>query len=462
LHAATLLPVTRALFALLAPAAALVLVQVPKAAADDQWLPHPAGASWTFSWNDTAYAPTATREKVTVKSSSGTNFVLAWTTAGLNNPKDAVSSSGEVYFEETPLGIVNTNWTSDPPPTNFPILCSTTSQCGNSLASTYYNIIWGSRNPVVAEPLLQGIIWAGTGGSQNDVQSVSTYVGNARVSVPAFPHPIVAAEVRTQITQAGAIGDPYGSGTRTTWWVYGVGPVKVVFKHTGGAGAPVTTSELQSTSLKPLATPTSLDYFPFTKGQTLTYSWTNTKHLAKPEVEKLKVDAVQNNSARYTIVSSSGSIKARGDYAYSKRTTGVVNLFGNTASASIAKFPPLGPVSATKAKRNRFVSPFDLMNFGVNELLTAYPAAGQTWSVGKGSAAFKTYGVTATTRVVGVQTVKVPAGTFHALAVRTTLNQPGFPFGSGTRTSWFAPGRGLVKLVFTHDDGSVSTVVLVR
>ena len=31
-------------------------------------------------------------------------------------------------------------------------------------------------------------------------------------------------------------------------------------------------------------------------------------------------------------------------------------------------------------------------------------------------------------------------------------------FGSGTRTSYFQPGRGLVKLVFEHRDGSVSTV----
>jgi hypothetical protein len=46
--------------------------------------------------------------------------------------------------------------------------------------------------------------------------------------------------------------------------------------------------------------------------------------------------------------------------------------------------------------------------------------------------------------------------------VRSVLKQPGFPFGSGTRTCWFAPGRGLVKLVFQHGDGSASTVTLLR
>jgi hypothetical protein len=46
--------------------------------------------------------------------------------------------------------------------------------------------------------------------------------------------------------------------------------------------------------------------------------------------------------------------------------------------------------------------------------------------------------------------------------VRSRLRQKGFRFGSGTRTSWFAPGRGLVKLVFRHDDGSVSRVERTR
>ena len=53
--------------------------------------------------------------------------------------------------------------------------------------------------------------------------------------MPAFPMPVTAAKVQTQITQAGALGDPYGSGLRTTWWVYGVGPVKVEFLHSAAA-----------------------------------------------------------------------------------------------------------------------------------------------------------------------------------------------------------------------------------
>jgi len=64
--------------------------------------------------------------------------------------------------------------------------------------------------------------------------------------------------------------------------------------------------------------------------------------------------------------------------------------------------------------------------------------------------------------VLGIQTVKVPAGTFKALALESKLSQSGFPFGSGTRTSWFVADKGLVKLVFKHGDGSVSTVQLLK
>jgi hypothetical protein len=438
------------------------LLFTQSAFAADEWLPHPPGATWTYQWTDSVYNPTPTLEKVTVKKQSGQNFILAWTTNGLGNPASAVSSTGTVSFQDSDEGIVNTNWSSAPPPANFPILCAQEASCGNSLASTYYNIIWGSRNPVLAEPLLRGISWAGTGGSQNDVSSTSTYLGQQQVTVPAFSHPVTAAEVQTQITQAGAIGDPYGSGIRTTWWVYGVGPVKVVFQHTGGTGAAVMTSTLRSTSLTPAPAPTDLDYFPFQKGNTFTYEWTNTKHLPKPEIETLSVDAVVNNTARFTIKKATGPIKVKGSYGYTKRVEGVTNLWGDTASAATVTQPPLGPASAPAKSRDHFASPFDLMNFGFNPILTAYPGAGQHWSSSRSSAEFVTYGVTGSSTVLGLQRVHVPAGTFEAIAVRSTLHQPGFPYGSGTRTCWFAPGKGLVKLVFDHGDGSVSTVVLLH
>ena len=438
------------------------LALAPAAPAADNWLPHPADATWTYQWTDSTYATTPTNEQVTVKSSKGTLFTLGWTTDGLDNPADAVSTSGTIDFQESNSGLVNTNWSSTPPPSDWPVLCGSAASCGNSLSSTYYNVIWGSRSPVLQEPLVQGLTWTSTGGTGNDVASTSTYLGQAPVTVPAFPQPVTAARVRTTISQAGALGDPYGSGTRTIWWVYGVGPVKIVFDHAGGSHAAVTTIALQSTNQQPQAPPTDLDYFPFTKGKTLTYRWTNTKYLKQPEVQQVKVDAVVNGSARFTIKDVSGPIKVAGSYGFSKRLDGVTNLWGNTQSATVLKFPPLGPSFASPANRRHLVTPFDLLTFGFNPVLPAYPAAGDTWSSQRPSTDFTTYGVTGGARVLGVQTVKVPAGSFHALAVLTTLSEKGFPYGSGTREAWFAPGKGLVKLVFKHADGSVSTVELLK
>jgi hypothetical protein len=445
-----------------AAVAAATLVFAGPAAAADGWLPHPADATWEYVWTDSVYNTTPTKEKVTVKDQSGAAFTLAWTTDKEDNPAAAPTSTGTVSFQETNSGLINTDWTSSPPPTTFPILCATLTNCGNSLASTYYNVIWGGRVPVLAEPLIKGASWTSTGAANNDVASSSDYLGMEPVSVPAFPAPVMAAKVRSEITQAGALGDPYGSGVRTIWWVYGVGPVKIVFEHAGGTNAPVTTSVLQTTSLTPAPVPDDSAYFPLKKGLTGKYRWTNAKHLAQPEVEKITVDAVANGSAQLSVTSVSGPIKVQGAYGYTARLDGVTNIWGTTKSATLAKMPPLGPAALPAAKRRHFVTPLDLMDFGFNPILPSYPRAGQSWSASRTGRDFDVYGVLGTSTVLGIQTVKVPAGTFRAIAVRTVMKQPGFPFGSGTRTCWFAADRGLVKLVFKHADRSTSTVVLLK
>jgi hypothetical protein len=133
-----------------------------------------------------------------------------------------------------------------------------------------------------------------------------------------------------------------------------------------------------------------------------------------------------------------------------------------TKAASLAKLPPLGPKALAAGKRRHFFTPFDLMTFGFSPVLPAYPKAGTTWASDPNSRDFAVYGVNGTSRIVGVQKVTVPKGTYEALVVSSTLTQPGFAFGSGTRTMWFAPDVGLVKLQFRHGDGSVSVVQLVH
>jgi len=370
-------------------------------------------------------------------------------------------SVGQVVFQETGRGLVNTDWSSNQPPPNFPVLCASVTQCGNSLASTFYNIIWGSRAPTLVEPLLKGTTWTATGGFQNDVTSSSTYVGTEQITVPAFPMPVTAAKVQTQITQAGALGDPYGSGVRTVWWVYGVGPVKVEFQHAGG-NAPLTTSTLQSTNQTPSPPPPDANYFPLTAGMKLKYRLSNTRHLSKPSVTAFTVDQVSNGSARVSVKSASGPIKIAGAYGFTLRADGLSSLWGATQSATRLKFPPLGPTSAPVAQRRHFVTPFDFLIYGFNPILPPYAVPATSWSAIVPSRDYSIFGVKGSSTIVGIQKVTVPAGTFQALVVRSTLDQAGFPYGSGTRTSWFAAGKGLVKLVFQHADGSVSTVELLH
>jgi hypothetical protein len=246
------------------------------------------------------------------------------------------------------------------------------------------------------------------------------------------------------------------------WWVYGVGPVKIVFSHSGGANAPVTSVELKSTNLMPKAVPSTFDYFPLKKGAVSTFRWTNSRYLKKPEVQKVTTDEVVNGSARFSVKYVSGPIKVAGAYGFTSRQDGLTNIWALTKAASLAKLPLLGPSAVAKDKRRHFFTPYDLMTFGFNPILPSYPAAGMTWKAGTSGRDWDVYGVTGTSTVLGVRKVKVPAGSFNAVVVQSKLAQRGYPWGSGTRTSWFAPGRGLVKLEFRHGDGSVSNVVLVK
>ena len=208
--------------------------------------------------------------------------------------------------------------------------------------------------------------------------------------------------------------------------------------------------------------PPDADYFPLQQGTKARFSWTNTKHLKKASVQEFTVAETANQSARIDVKHISGPIRVAGSYGFALRTDGLTNIWGATRAASLAKLPALGPRFLPAARRRNFFTPYDLMTYGMNPILSAYPQVGENWAVKSPSRDFSVFGVTGSTTVAGIQRVKVPAGTFNALVLRSTLNQAGYRFGSGTRTSYFAAGKGLVKLVFRHRDGSVSTVSRLR
>jgi hypothetical protein len=438
--------------------AACVLTAAAPAVADD-WLPHPANATWQYEWTDSTYDQSGTVENVVVQQQSGASFILAWADSA-DQPPAAGSASfqcpqnadiGTMSFQDTSSGLDNTNWNSCPPPSNMPILCAGSASCANSLSSTLYDVIWGNRVPVISEPLLQGTTWNATGGASNEVTSTSQYLGLHVIKVPAFPAGVVAAVVRTNLALGGTPGDDYGSGIRTTWWVRGVGPVRVQFDHVDGSQ---TNASLLSTNLKPSPVLAEEDYFPLRLNLSGNYELTNSKYLTQPEIEQVSVAAVANRTARIAVKSVSGPMRVAAQYGFSLRLDGLRNLWASSSAATVAKFPQLG-------HNRHFFTPLDLMTYGFNPLLEAYSQPGQSWRSGN-ARDLSVYGVTGRTAVVGMRTVRVPAGTFQALELRSNLTQPGYRFGSGVRTMWFAPGRGLVKLVFAHRDGSTSLVQLVK
>jgi hypothetical protein len=446
----------------LGAAAICVAAAAPVASADD-FLPHPANAQWQYFWTDSTYNPKGTTETVTVdtKDKANCGWQLAWTgtisvpTGGSTNGGPTYAAQpddGTICFQDQSSGLINTNWSGSSPPSDEPSLCASSgSSCANSLGSVMYNVIWGSRSPVISEPLLQGTSWPATGGADGSVTSTNAYLGLRRVKVPAFSHDVTAAVVRSQVAAAGTPGDDYGSGTRTVWWVYGVGPVKVEFDHVDGS---VTNAVMTSTNLKSVRPRPDQDYFPLRVGIGGTYQWVNHKHLRTPEIENVRVAAATNRSARITVKSVSGPVRAAGDYVFALRLDGLRNTFGSTAASTLVRFPKLG-------HGRHFFTPVDLMTFGFNPVLPAYPIPGTVLRSGNPRDR-QVFGVTGVTRVIGVHAVRVPAGRFRALEVRAVLSQRGFPFGSGVRTMWFAPGRGLVKLVFDHRDGSTSVVTLLK
>lgn len=443
----------------------VLLVSAPASAATFgdpgvQWLPSSNGASWVYEWSDSNYA-TPTRERYTLDTVAGNSFRIRWTTGDgdLGNGENATQSDGFMDFQRTEAGLVNLNWNSTPPPPKMPILCASASGCGNSVAGSYYMMIWGSRSPVLAEPLLAHTNWSSVGGAGNDVGSNSRYLGMQRIFVPAFAKTLPVAVVQSQITQAGALGDPYGSGVRTTWWLYGVGPVKIEFRHASGETG---LAHLVTTNQTPQTAPPDTNYLPLNRGDRAVFRWRNSKYMRKWSTQQFDVSEVVNNSSRVDVKRVSGPVAVAGAYVFTTRTGGITNLAANTRASSRAKFPRLGPSFLPKSDRRRLFTPYDLMAYGFNPVLPAYPKTGDSWRSNTKSRDYQVFGVTGVSQITRMQKVRVGAGRFTALRVDARLRQKGFRFGSGRRSMWFAPNKGLVKLVFRHSDGSVSTVDRIR
>ena len=176
---------------------------------------------------------------MTVKSQKSPTYILAWTTDGLDNSTDAITSSGTMTFEETDQGISATDWSLHATPGLVPA----------ALRFRHELRELGGRHTVFpdlgpAEAAASGAALPGLDVDEHRrrrERRVEHLVLPWRAQnhlVPAFLAPVEAAGVQTQITQALRPGRSVRSGTRTVCGVYGVGPVMITFQHAGGGKAP--------------------------------------------------------------------------------------------------------------------------------------------------------------------------------------------------------------------------------
>ena len=419
----------------------------------DQWLPRSDGAEWVYGWSNSDHQPTMRKEKFVVQSRNGTAFRLRWNE--VDPPANEQAQSGTMDFRHTEAGLVNLNYQSTQPPPQFPILCASAAECGNSLAGSYFLLIWGTRSPTLVEPLLAGTRWNSLGGANNDVASSNRYRGRQRITTAAFPGGVDTAVVESDVSQAGALGDPFGSGVRTVHWVRGVGPVKIVFRHAGGE---TSQAELLSTNLTPLPMPSDANLLPLNRGDTASFRWRNSRYMRKWSRQRFEVAEVVNASSRVDVKHVKGPINVTGSYTFSTRLDGVTHLSAFTRAATRAKFPRLGPAGQSADDERHFFTPYDLMVYGFGPVVPVYGETGETWRSSRDSRDFSIFRVVGRSKLLGTRKVKTPAGTYDAVAIESRLRRKGSRFGSGRRISYFASEKGLVKLTFRHRDGSVSTV----
>ena len=307
---------------------------------------------------------------------------------------------------------------------------------------------------MLAEPLVQGTTWSSLGGVDNDVVSANRYMGRQKVVVPAFPAGVTAAQVHSDVTQAGALGDPFGSGLRTVWWVYGVGPVKILFRHAGGE---TSESELLSTNLVPLARPRDANLLPLRPGESSRFRWRNSVHMKRWSTQRSEVAKVVNNTARVDVAHVSGPIKVDGELRVRQPPERADHVSPRPPAARTSRRCRRSARATAPRAARHFYTPFDLMTYGFNPVIPAYPPRGDSGALAR-HARLGVCGVTGAHARARHRTSACRRPLQDAVAVRSTLRQTGHPFGSGTRTSYFAPGTGSCKLGVPARDGSVSTV----
>ncbi len=188
-----------------------------------------------------------------------------------------------------------------------------------------------------------------------------------------------------------------------------------------------------------LATSYPNSYFPLQVRNQWVYSWTNNVYAISPISETVVVTEAVSSEYKLHAYNDKG---ADGQFTTSTATDYLWTWYGTMGW-------------------NPFPLPLHMVLMYLQVPPKMFPASfqdGDNWT-GTGIIAGTVYTGT-TTVITSAATVSAGGRTYNnALQIHTVITGP-HPFGAGTRDTWFAPNVGLVRLVYNHNDGSVTTIEL--
>lgn len=180
-------------------------------------------------------------------------------------------------------------------------------------------------------------------------------------------------------------------------------------------------------------------YFPLGVGNQWVYSWTNDVYAPSPIIENIVI--TEQVSSLYKM--RAYHIGAEGEFRIITTTGYQWDLWYSSHGS------------------DPFPLPMYLIPYYLRVPTNLLPASFQVEDTWTGTGQYGGTAYTGTTTVVTNTATVSASGRIYTncLQLHTVINGP-HPFGAGTRDAWFAPDVGLVKLVYNHNDGSVTRAEL--
>ena len=389
--------------------AVLLSLAFASPAAAESWLPHPGGRHVDLRVDGQRLQPDADEGEGDGQGATGELLHARLDDEEEGNPRTRSSASATSRsWRRPPASSTPTGRATRRRP-SFPVLCAArrAAATASPARTTTSSGARGARRS--RRRSLDGASGRAPAARGNDIDELSRLRRPEQVTVPAFGQPVQAAKVRTR--------DHAGRRARRSLRqrrphrLVGLGcrPVKVVFEHAGGANAPVTTARPPRDEPDAEARAGRRELLPARQGR---HHDVPLDELAPPQEAVGPAGhgrEVGERSAQLAVKSVSGPDQGRGRLRLHLPCRRAHEHLARRQLGVARELPaarPEGAAAATSAGASS--TPFDLMNFGFNPSLRAYPRPAQSWEGRVSGRDFAVYGVTGTPRS-GRPTVKVPA-----------------------------------------------------